>query len=112
MQKIKESDFSNLLKKFSRITDSTGDFLIDLGKAENKNPEYAKLISDISKDPNKITQIIDQLPQKYTTKFFGILIKLSIIAQKYKDLSISDEQKIEIGNQLKAISKELLELEN
>jgi len=109
---FKKGDFKKMIEKFANVLDSSGDFLVVWGKTENKNPDHLKLMKELSENPKNINLLLEKVPSEYKTKFFGIMLRLSLIAQKYNKTKLSNsEDKIEIGKQLKDLAKEFQDLE-
>lgn len=112
MASLKKGEFKNLALAFAKVIDGAGDLLMELGKAEKNNPELSKLISELRKNPQSLNELLTQVPPEYTTKFFGIIMKISLVSQKYQQFSImNSEDKINTGKQVKQIATELMELD-
>jgi len=66
-------------------------------------------LQDMKKDPAKINELLTELPPEESTKMLGIILKLSLIIQSYKEGNMDKEQKLKMGVELQKISKELKE---
>lgn len=107
---INKKDFKRFIEKFAPVLDATGEFLIEMGKSEQNNPEVISLIEKLNKDPNAMQDLLEEIPTEYSTKFFGILLKLGLVTQAYQKTQGNPRAKIEVGKQLKSISAEIAEL--
>ncbi|MCD6229536.1 MAG: hypothetical protein J7K00_01920 [Candidatus Diapherotrites archaeon] len=110
IKKFKKEDLVVVNKSFSKLISSSGDVLIALGDMEKKDPDYSEMISSIKTNPSRINDLISELPPKEATTILGVIMKLGLVINRYKDEALTADDKIRLGNELKGIAVELSEL--
>jgi hypothetical protein len=103
VDKQAEKFFSN----YSSMMNKMGDFLISIGKIEKDNTEFTNFINEAKHNPRVLTEKINMFPEPYNTKILGLFLKMTMVSNSinYMD-SLTAKQKIDVGNNLKEISKE------
>jgi len=107
MPEFKSEHFDLLNNGLAKLIESAGDFLFVLGSLEKDNPQYTEIIESIRKNPAQINSLLAELPPKKATVFLGIIMKLGLVFNQYKNEKLTAEDKIDLGKQLKEIAKEL-----
>lgn len=107
-QSNKQKDFENFITVVSEIFEKLGSISVDIGNMEKTNPKGFASYTQLEKDPEFFLKMTEHLPPESLGRVMRVFIKLSSLSSKLNNImSLSDEEKIQLGNELKSLSKEL-----
>lgn len=106
-KKSNYGDVEALLTNFAKIIDSLGEYLIEVGEVEKKNPEFKNLIESMRDDPTLLEKAIDKVPEEISNSLLSLLLRMVMIQNKAKHMdSLEPDKKIEVGTELRNMSKD------
>ena len=61
---------------FSKIMDSLGDYIIQVAKVEEANPDFRNFVIKMKEEPAYFSELIQKLPSEVSTTLLSILLKI------------------------------------
>jgi len=114
LEKSRELPEEQLLSAIRALTDYlnfTGEFIYRLGDLEEKHGKVWALLTELSRSPQFLFDLIERLPLEVAYKLLKLFMQLYMISERTRDfVSLSSEEKKRLGQELKRLSKSMKRL--
>jgi len=110
--RVKDVDFSELIRILAQILESYGDFATSMGTIQKESEDKFKALTDMADiAPTIMEQFSEKVTPEQAKLVLQIFVSLPIVLAKVNKLmDLKAEEKLELGEELKRLAEKMREL--